>query len=356
MKIRVAIRQMQMVINKSSKLAMMLSLVLFGSVNAVAQTSTSANPGSTTSKAAVFAKVGDVEITQEEYNAAFYTASRSQFYHGKPPEAVIAGLQREVEDKLVTRVLLLQEAKRRGLRPDEAELKKSLDSYEQRYARSEQWKKNREQVLPGLTARLEQDNLLAQLEQKVRGTPAPNEDQVRTYYLAHPEKFTEPEQIRVSVIMLKVDPSSPKTEWEKADEKAKKILKKLQDGADFAALARVESGDPSAQQGGDMGYLHNGMLPEGAQQVLNKLKVGELSPPVPLLEGIAVFRLTDRKISTLNSFEKVRVRAQELLQRDMGKEAWNGLIDSLKKETPIHIDQSNYLPLPTPTPNQIKPN
>jgi parvulin-like peptidyl-prolyl isomerase len=356
MKMRVAMRQMQMVITNSSKLAILVSLVLFGSVGAAAQNSAQTPPQNMGGQAAVFAKIGDVEITKEEYNAAFYNASRSQFYHGKPPEEVIAGLQREVEEKLVTRILLLQEAKRRGLRPDAAELKKVLDSYEQRYAKSEQWKKNREQVLPGLTARLEQENLLAQLEQRVRLVPAPSQEQVKKYYISHPEKFTEPEQLRVSVILLKVDPSSPKTEWEKTEKKAKQIIKKLQEGADFAALARVESGDPSAQQGGDMGYLHNGMLPEGAQSVLNKLKIGELSNPVPLLEGIGVFRLADRKISKLNNFETIHVRAQELLQREMGERAWKGLVASLKNETVIQIDRSNYLPLPAQAPKQVTPN
>lgn len=294
---------------------------------------------------AVFAKVGDAVITQEDYDVAFAAASRGKFFHGKPPESEIAQLQRDVGDQLIARVLLVREAKQRGLRPDESEIQKTVQGYDQRYANSEQWKKNRAQLLPGVISRLEQESLLAQLEKIVRNVPKPELKEVKAYYAANPAKFTEPEQLRVSVILLKVDPSSPSTTWVKADEEAKGILKKLKGGADFATIARTQSADGSAQQGGDMGYLHSGMLPDGTQSVLNAMKVGEVSNPVQLLEGMALFKLTDRKVAKLNSFEAVQQRAQDLLHRDKSDQAWNKLIADLRKKTPPQIDQSRFLPL-----------
>ena len=68
--------------------------------------------------AAVFARVADSVILQKDYDDAFAVAARSKFYHGKAPENEVAKLQREVADKLVVRVLLLREAKRRGIAPD----------------------------------------------------------------------------------------------------------------------------------------------------------------------------------------------------------------------------------------------
>lgn len=294
---------------------------------------------------AIFARVGDAVVTQDEYNAAFNAASRGKFYHGKPPEAEIAALQREVGDQLVSRILLVREAKARGFKADPAEIQKTVQSYDQRYAGSEQWKKSRETMLANVIPRLEEDSILVQLEKAVRNVPKPSLKEVRAYYAAHPEKFTEPEQLRVAVILLKVDPSSPTTVWIKADEEAREIATKLRGGADFATLARTRSADGSAQQGGDMGYLHSGMLPDGTQQVLNAMKVGEISNPVQLLEGMAVFRLTDRKVAKLNSFEAVQNRAQDLLQRDHADQAWSKLIAELKKKTPAQIDQSRFLPL-----------
>jgi parvulin-like peptidyl-prolyl isomerase len=289
--------------------------------------------------------VGETSISHDEYNAAFAAATRAKFYHAKPPEAEIAAMQREVADQLVVRQLLLWEIKRRGLRPDAALIQKQVAEVEQRYASSEAWNKNRAHLLPTLIERLEQEALLEKMEKSVRDQVQPSEVQVKAYFAAHRDKFTEPEQLRVSVILLKVDPSAGNAAWEATEEQAKALARRLRAGEDFAALARQYSAEASAPQGGDMGYLHRGMLPEGSQGALEKLKMGEVSDPQRLLEGFAVFRLADRKLAIPHSLEQVQVRAQQLTQREQADLAWNAFVKDLKADTPIHMDQSRFLPL-----------
>ena len=334
----------QMHIAKKS-LAMYLWLAFLGVDSIAGETAKIALKSTTVSSQAVFAKVADIVISQEDYDAAFSAATRSKFYHGKPPDGEIAELQREVGDQLVAKVLLFREAKRRGLEPDADEVQKTLQGYEQRYSSSEQWKNNRARLLPNLTRQLERESILKKFEAVVRDVPVPDEQQVKDYYLAHQEKFTEPEQLRVAVILLKMDPSSSEMMWKKAEEEAAGIVKLLRRGEDFAALARTHSGDPSAEQGGDMGYLHNGMLPDPAQAVLDPAKPGEIVSPVRLLEGVAIFRLTDRKVSKLNTLDKVQDRARDLLRRDQAGMEWTLLIAKLKKETTVKVDQSRFMPL-----------
>lgn len=292
-----------------------------------------------------FAKVGGQVITQDEYTAAFDAAARAKFYHGKPPEAELAALQREVGNQMVTRILLINEIKRKGLKPNAAEIDKQIQSYEKRYAGSDQWKKNKDKMLPPLVARLEQDDMLAQIEKTVRTDAKINEEQAKAYFAAHPEKFTEPEQLRISVILIKVDPSATSATWTKADESAQALAKRARAGEDFGTLARQFSADDSAKQGGDMGYLHSGMLPDGTQDALAKLKAGEISNSIRLLEGFAIFRLTDRKVAKKHGYSEVSVRARELAQREQGDVAWAVFIASLKTKTPVQIDESRYLPL-----------
>ena len=336
----------------SSGKAALLALALWAAAAAGAADSP---PAGATAPQPVFATVGDTVITQDQYNAAFSLAARRKFYHGKPPEGAIALLQREVGDDLVTHVLLVREAKRRGLQPDQAELRKALDAFEQRYATNDAWKKNRAEMLPAVTEELEQGNLIKQLEQAVRSSVVPAPEQVGAYYAEHPEKFTEPDQLHVQVILLKVDPSSPTDVWEKTEQAAQDVVERLREGADFAELARQLSGDESAQQGGDLGYLHNGMMPEGVQTVLNGMKTGDLSAPVQTLQGFAVFRLVDRKPAKLIAFDAIRARAQEMLQREQRDMAWKSLIAGLKQELPARIDQSRYLPLLEPPGAQSAP-
>lgn len=308
-------------------------------------------PTSSSSKTSVpvFAQVGGTVITYDEYNAAFSAAARKKFYHGKAPEGGVALLQREVGDELVTRVLLLSEAKRRGLQPDQEGVRKTLESYEQRYAESEQWKQQRAQVLPALTQKFEETSLLEQLEKTVRQSAVPTPEQVAGYYAAHPDKFTEPEQVDLKVILLKVDPSSPKEVWEKAEQDAQDIIGQLRGGADFAELARARSGEPeSAEKGGDLGYRHSGMLPDEVVEALGAMKPGDLSPPVRVLQGYTVLRLVDRKAPRLIDFDASSARAQKLLQSEQSDAAWKDMAVRLKKKNPPKIDESRYLPLPDP--------
>ena len=295
----------------------------------------------------VFAVVGEKVISYPEYRSALATGMRQKFYHAKPPEAEEAKFQREVGDQLVNQVLLLDEARRRGIEPDRAKVQQTIEGYEQRYKDSEHWRANRERLLPGLVDRLERQSLLERLEQAVRATEPPSEAAVRGYYAAHPAQFTEPEQVRLSLILLKVEPSSPRVVWEKAGEEADRIFQRLEKGADFGELARLHSSDPSGAKGGDLGYLHRGVLPDQIQkQVIDTLKPGVASPPVVLLEGVAIVRLEDRRRSKLRAFEDVRKRAAELWAREQGELAWKKLITELRAGTRIQVDESRFLPLP----------
>lgn len=295
--------------------------------------------------AAVFAKVGESTITGEQYDAAFAQASRGKFYHGNPAPAEVAQLQREVGQKLVDDALLFAEAQRRGIRPDPAAVQKVIDGYDQRYKDSAQWKANRERVLPNLKAKLERDDVMEQLTTQVKKGAVPTPEQLQKYYETHKDKFTSPEQVHIRLILLKVDPSALKAQWEGARAEGAAIAKRLRAGADFAELAHLHSGDDSAKRGGDMGFVHRGILPEAAEKAIDAMKPGDTSDAVSLLEGVAVIRLEARKEAVLNPLERVRDRAQDLYMRDTGELAWTALLEKLRKDTPVQLDETRFLPL-----------
>ena len=333
-------------------IAQQAAILLFGgAMFGAAALAADATPPDGASVPPVFATVGKSVITQQDYDMAFAAAARAKFYHGKPPDAAVALLQREVGDKLVANVLLFHEAQRRGLKPDETLVNQQIEQLEQRYRDNEQWKQVRAQELPRITRQLKEGNMVRQLEKIVRDVPAASEKQLHEYYTAHPEKFTEPEQQRVAIILLRVDPSSPSEVWQQALKTGEDLTARLRGGADFAELAREHSGDSSAEKGGDMGYLHSGMLAEAAQEHINKLKPGDISDPIALMEGVAIFRLTERTQPKLNSFEDVNDRARNLWLTDQSETAWKNLIERLKNKTPVRVNELRYLPLPAPVEN-----
>lgn len=331
----------------SMYLKLALSALLIGMMLSAKAHAASATPsGDVEGKQPILATVGKTDITQQEFDEAFAVAARAKFYHGQPPDIQIATLQREVGDKLITNALLLNEAKHRKLKPDAKLVDQQLASVEKRYLNNEEWKKVRAQELPRITRQIQNKNLLDQLEKLVRIVPDPTEKQLREYYAAHMDKFTAPEQQRVSLILLRVDPSSPTEVWQETFEEGKDLVSRLHGGADFAEMAREHSVDSSADQGGDMGYLHSGMLAEAGQEQVNKLKPGEISDPVMMMEGVAILRLTERIPPKINQFEDIKERARSLWLTEQSNSAWLSLIVELKKKTPVSVNESLYLPLP----------
>lgn len=284
----------------------------------------------------VFAIINGRAVPTADYESAFTTLVRQRFYHGQIPESELAGVRDEIKQKLVQRIVLLEEAERRRIVADEALIDETLASYEKRYTNSPQWQQNRELLLPELRRQLAEQSLISQLDKQVRDLPAPTEAEVRAHYESHPELFTEPEKLRVSVILLAVDPSSPATTWEATREEAKAIYGRLLNGADFDEAARLHS-SVYAEKSGDMGYLHRGMLPELIQKKVDAFEVGKINEPLDTLEGVAIFRLAERVPANKRDFADVAVRARELLVRDRQDAAWKTLIGGLVAKADVRF-------------------
>jgi parvulin-like peptidyl-prolyl isomerase len=296
-----------------------------------------------------FASVDGASISAAEFEAALAGAVRQKFYHREVPEAKLDEFRREVAQTLIDRALLQAEVRRRGLVPDAERVRAEIAQYDRRYAQSERWKENRAALLPGLERMLGEREVLERLQAAVRspGAGMPGDKELLEYYQSHSALFTEPEQARLAVILLKVDPSAPAAAWAAAVEEARAIRARVLAGADFGEAARMHSSDASAQAGGDLGYLHQGMMPEPIFDQLGSMQPGELSAPLRMLEGVALFRLVERRAPRLREFADVKARAAQLWTRDEGDRRWAAFMAGLRASASIRIDTERYPALAT---------
>ena len=98
--------------------------------------------------------------------------------------------------------------------------------------------------------------------------------------------------------------------------KAKDIIKQLAAGADFAELAKTNSKDPGATNGGDLGFFKKSdMLPEFAAAAF-ALQPGQVTPvPVQTRFGWHVIKLEERRSAPPATLEQVRDEIrQQLIQ------------------------------------------
>jgi parvulin-like peptidyl-prolyl isomerase len=330
-------------------LALWLAGAGAGALAQVAPAASAPAVAATTRAAMPFATVGDTVISGADFQRALAVAMRKKYYHAKPPEEEAARFQREVGEDVVNRVLLLAEAKRRGVQPDREKIKATVAGYDAQYGKSANWQANRDKMLAAVVPQLENESLMERFERIVKQVGEPTPAQARAYYDAHKELFVEPEQVKLSVIVLKVDPRSPQAAWNSAKDEAHRIHKKIAGGGDFAELAKLHSDDRTAAKGGAMEYTHRGMLPEPVQAAVDKLAPGTLAEPTQLLEGWAVLRLDARKAPVQRAYEQVTQRAAELWQREQAEQRWKQLIAELRRGTPVRIDESHYAPLRGPS-------
>ncbi len=109
-------------------------------------------------------------------------------------------------------------------------------------------------------------------------------------------------QSRARHILLRV---SPQLSEMAARNKLNEFKKRIMAGqADFASLARENSQDGSAAQGGDLGWANPGMFVPEFEEVMNRLTPSQISDPFVSRFGVHLIQLTERRKATLNPREQ----------------------------------------------------
>jgi peptidyl-prolyl cis-trans isomerase C len=152
------------------------------------------------------------------------------------------------------------------------------------------------------------DSPAAAVEGLLGAEPAPlvTETAISAYYREHLSDFRVPEQIELRVV---------KTE-ERAD--AERARRELAAGADFGAVARRLSVDPTAERGGEQGALGRESLPAALAETLFALGEGAISEIVASPDGFRIFQVARKIPERTRSLEEAR---EEILAKLAGARA-----------------------------------
>ncbi|KGX86165.1 peptidylprolyl isomerase [Pontibacillus marinus] len=116
----------------------------------------------------------------------------------------------------------------------------------------------------------------------------------------------------------------------KSQEKAQEIMKKLDNGAKFADLAKEYSQDPSGKNGGKLGTFGPGKMVQPFEDAAYSMEVGEISKPVSSQFGIHIIKVTDK-------IENKDVKPLEEIKGDIKRQLKSKKID--KNKARADIDQ-----------------
>jgi len=121
-----------------------------------------------------------------------------------------------------------------------------------------------------------------------------------------------------------ISPDQIRTEQE-AQAQVRSLYNRIREGASFADLARGHSDDVgSAARGGELGWLSPGETVPAFEEAMNRLAVGQISPPIQSPFGWHIIEVQERR-QVDASRDLLRARAQEVLQnrkREEETELW----------------------------------
>lgn len=137
------------------------------------------------------------------------------------------------------------------------------------------------------------------------------------------------------------------------EETAKEVKKKLDEGEDFAKLAKDYSTDESnASEGGDLGYFSTGEMVPGFEEAAFELEVDTLSDPVQTQHGFHIIKVTDkREIEDFDSFEDMKDEIKRtLVNEKIDPETAKGKMDEILDEANIDVKIKEFKDLFDPMP------
>ncbi|MBA4124166.1 MAG: SurA N-terminal domain-containing protein [Acidobacteria bacterium] len=291
--------------------------------------STTGNPESNETAASVNGKA----IKLEDVERAIKQQAQGQESKLSPLE--LAQLRLQALESLIQQEVMFQKAEKEGTVPKDEEVtvefnKKKTESGLSAEAFDKKMKEigetdasAREKIKRGLAVQ--------RLIEKITGKIEPPKDsEIDAFYNGNKEAFVKKKGVKLAAII--VDPANngegdTTTNEQDAVLKGNEIIKQLQQGGDFAAIAREKSEDQSRIQGGDLGYISvdemkQSFPPQVAAALMDpKFNVGQILP-TPMQGKFYILKLQERS-------DKDEERTLE--SPGVRQEATKFLIDSRKQ-------------------------
>jgi parvulin-like peptidyl-prolyl isomerase len=250
-------------------------------------------------------------------------------------------LREGIVSELIDRVLIAQEAERRGLSISPEEMQRA----EQRTAMQFGGEKQYDEYLSrNHLSREEYRDVIrwelygAKMRDELAKETSVTDDDVKRYYEDHKADaaLQLPERVTASHILIAARPNlvrmqlerekslagdalerGVREEMDKRRARAEELRRIAQSGADFAELARESSEDPSSrEQGGDLGVFTRDSHPKAFDDAAFALKPGAISRVVQTDFGYHIIKVTAHEMARAKTLEEA---APEIRRQLMGE-------------------------------------
>lgn len=257
-------------------------------------------------------------------------------------ERQIEPIFREALEQAIEHFILYREAQTLGVQIPDDEVEKRINEIRSQYESAEIFQRAIESA--GYTLSDFRDRMRRQMmaitvsitkQRQFEREAVISESEMAEYYQDNLEAFSYPARYRTRRIFLQ----SAKDEEARtaAREKLSGLIMRIQNGEDFADIARENSDGPEAKEGGMMGWVRPGDLVEPLDGALAALSVGEISEILETEFGIHVLRLEEVEDKGVVPYAEARTEIEPLLRARRGDERYRQWMSTLRKRSNVRV-------------------
>jgi peptidyl-prolyl cis-trans isomerase SurA len=289
----------------------------------------------------IIARVNDQVVSQSDYNRALADLDQQAAQRNWTQTQTDAAKKDMLRD-LIDQQLLLSRGKEMSINGDAEtvrqldELRKQnhLDSMEDLQKAAEQQGVSFEDFKASIRNRVITSQVIRE-EVGRRINLTTSEEQA--YYDAHKADFDRPEQVRLSEILIPTPNADDAAQVQQAEAKAAEVEAQLKGGKDFAALAKTNSGGPTAADGGVIGDFKRGQLAKVLEDATFGLKPGEYTAPMRTKQGVIILKVDSHQAGGIAPFADVEGQVQDQLGMSKMEPALRAYLTRLREEAYIAI-------------------
>lgn len=241
----------------------------------------------------------------------------------------------QIINGLVETELMVQDAKNKGIEVSDDDIASfKQDLIDQTYGSEENFQSyldeyniSDDMVNRMIEEKLYYDQYLDKIKEDITVDP-------ETYYNENSDQFDVADQVKARHILVD------------DEDTAKDIIKQLDDGADFAELAKEYSTDTAtAQDGGELGYFTADQMITEFSDAAFALEPGQYTEePVKTTYGYHIILCEDKKAAHHQTYDEVKDDLTEQLTNQQVQSKYYELMEQLRSDATIEYLSDDYNP------------
>lgn len=293
----------------------------------------------------VIAVVNDEPINQSELDMLLkpvYDAYKQE-YHGEQLVVKLNEARRKLLNQLIEDRLVYQEAKAKNIQVDYGEIDQKVKEFKAQFPNNltlEEALRQQGLSMKEVRDRLTRQAMIRRLQEtEIRSKVVISPKEVEEYYKNNEAKFSEEERIKVRSITIKksYETREKGTKDEEAYAKVTKIRQQILSGGDFAKLAKENSEDVQAEQGGLSDWIRKGQMIPVINDTIFSMKAGDVSDIIETPMGYHLFRVEEKEMASKRSLDQVRDEIMQELYRKKTEDRFYEWMQELKRKAYISI-------------------